>query len=34
VKNIRHPGDLVLRHPNWRGLRGDKNAAQVRRDRG
>lgn len=25
--------DLVMRHPSWRGLRGDKNAAQVRRDR-
>lgn len=25
--------DLVMRNPSWRGLRGDKNAAQVRRDR-
>lgn len=26
--------DLVMRHPSWRALRGDKNAARVRRDRG
>jgi bifunctional non-homologous end joining protein LigD len=25
-------GDLMMRHPSWRGLRGDKHATQVHRD--